>query len=88
MDENFCYIVDEYNKFQPNNNVIRIFKLFLGGKYEYWCIRKIPITYNWGIPQLNDWVEQDFDKDYSYQYAYSTEKEAMDYVKTLKRSNG
>jgi len=88
MDDNFCYIIDEYNKFQKNDNVIHIFKLFMGHHYETWCIRKIPVTYNWGLPQLESWVEQDMDKDYSYQYAYPTKEEALAFIRELKRRNG
>lgn len=88
MDDNFCYIIDEYNKFQSNKNVIHTFKLFMGHHYETWCIRKIPVIYDWGLPQLEPWIEQDMDKDYSYQHAYQTEEEALAFVRALKRRNG
>ena len=88
MEDNFCYIIDEYNKFQRNNNVVRTFKLYLGGRAETWCIRKIPVIYDWGLPQLIPWEQQDIEKDYSYQYAYATEEEALEFVRFLKRSNG
>ena len=84
MDDNFCYIIDEYNKFQKNDNVVSTFNLLIGGHYESWCIRKVPVSYFWGEPQIKAWPQQDFDKDYSGQYAYSTEKEARDFVKLLK----
>ena len=84
MDDNFCYIIDEYNKYQKNDNVVATFKLFMGGRYEPWCIRKVPVSYFWGEPQINAWPQQDFDKDYSGQYAYNTEKEARDFIRLLK----
>ena len=84
MDDNFCYIIDEYNKYQKNDNVVSTFNLLIGGHYEPWCIRKVPVSYFWGEPQIKAWPQQDFDKDYSGQYAYSTEKEARDFIRLLK----
>ena len=84
MDDNFCYIIDEYNKYQKNDNVVSTFNLLIGGHYEPWCIRKVPVSYFWGEPQIKAWPQQDFDKNYSDQYAYSTEKEARDFVRLLK----
>lgn len=88
MDDNYCYVIDEYNKFQKNDNVIHIFNLFIGKRYEPWCIRKIPVTYDWGLPQLTPWEQQNLEKDYSYQYAYPTEEEALKFVRDLKQRNG
>ena len=84
MDDNYCYIIDEYNKYQKNDNVVSTFNLLIGGHYEPWCIRKVPVSYFWGEPQIKAWPQQDFDKDYSDQYAYSTEKEARDFIRLLK----
>jgi hypothetical protein len=84
MDDNFCYIIDEYNKFQINKNVVKTFNLFIGGRYVPYCIRKIPLTYDWGTPILEDWIEQDWDIDYSDQYIFPTEKEALAYVRRLR----
>lgn len=88
MSENYCYIIDKYNKFQNNNNVISIFSLFINGQYESWCIRKIPIKkYNWGTPEPENWAEQNFEEDYSYQRAYSTKEEALEFIRSLKEKN-
>lgn len=87
--DDFCYIIDHYSKFHTNSNVIKTFHLYVGGKNLPYCIRKIPVkSYNWGVPELNDWEEQDFEQDYSQQHAYSTLEEAEEYVYFLKRYNG
>ena len=83
-DNNYVFIVDKYNKYQRNANVIRTFNLFIGGNAVPYCIRKIPIEYDWGIPSLTYWEEQDFEEDYSYQHFYATEEEAYRYVLQLK----
>lgn len=88
MDDNFCYVIDEYNKFQINKNVVKTFNLFIGGRYVPYCIRKIPVVYDWGLPQLTPWEEQDFEKDYSQQFVYHTEEEALCFVRELRRMNG
>lgn len=88
MDDNFCYIIDEYNKFQENNNVILTFNLFMSGHYEPWCIRKVPVSYFWGEPQVGTWPQQDWERDYSLQHAYPTEEAALEFVRFLKRRNG
>lgn len=88
MGDNFCYVIDEYNKFQENDNVVFIFKLSIGGHYESWCIRKVPVSYFWGEPQIEAWPQQDWEKDYSLQHAYQTEEEALAFVRALKRRNG
>lgn len=84
MDDNFGYIVDKYNKYQSNKNVLRVFRLYICGQDVDYCIRKIPLTYNWGTPILEDWIEQDWDIDYSDQYIFPTEKEALAYVRRLR----
>lgn len=48
MDDNFGYIVDKYNKYQSNKNVLRVFRLYICGQDVEYCIRKIPLTYDWG----------------------------------------
>ena len=84
MDDNFGYIVDKYNKYQSNKNVLRVFRLYICGQDVEYCIRKIPLTYDWGTPILENWIEQDWDTDYSDQYIFPTEKEALAYVRRLR----
>ena len=79
--ENTKYIIDTYNKFQDNSNVIDTFKLY----NEPYCIRKVSVEYDWGIPKLEEWPEQYFEIDYSYQHAYDTLEEAREFVRFLKR---
>lgn len=88
MDDNFCYVIDEYNKFQQNDNVVFTFKLSIGGHYEPWCIRKVPVSYFWGEPQIEAWPQQDWERDYSLQYAYPTKEAALEFIRFLKRRNG
>ena len=80
----YRYIVDQYNKFQNNSNVIDTFTLH----DQPYCIRIIPIKYYWGEPHLEDWPEQDFEIDYSSQYPYNTLEEAREFVRFMKRLNG
>ena len=80
----YRYIVDQYNKFQNNSNVIDIFTLH----DQPYCIRIIPIEYYWGEPHLEDWPEQDFEIDYSSQHPYNTLEEAREFVRFMKRLNG
>lgn len=84
----YCYIIDIYNKFQTNNNVVETFYLFICGHNMPYCIRKIPITqYEWGVPQIK-WEEQDWDMNYSGQHLYKTLEEAKEFIYELKRING
>lgn len=85
----YCFIIDLYNKYQDNSNVIDIFTLQMGDYLQKWCIRQVPIEkYRWGMPQPSSWPQQDFELDYSIQHAYSTLEEAREFVKDLKRRNG
>lgn len=87
MDER--YVVDKYNPLQNNSNVVETFHLQMGDENVPYCIRRIPVAaYEWGKPQLEDWQEQDWETDYSYQYAYETLEAAKDFVRELKRRNG
>lgn len=81
----YKYIVDQYNKFQNNSNVIDTFTIH----EQPYCIRIIPVEYyDWGIPQLEAWPQQDFEIDYSYQHSYNTLEEAREFVRFMKRLNG
>lgn len=81
----FKYIVDNYNKFQNNSNVIDVFTIH----EQPYCIRLIRVKeYDWGVPQLENWEEQDWEIDYSYQQPYNTLEEARNFVRIMKRLNG
>lgn len=91
MNDDYRYIIDQYNKYQPNLNVIETFELTIGGIKVPYCIRRIPVAaYDWGQPQLEDWIEQNAWEsiDYSQQYAYETLEDAREYVRFLKGRNG
>ena len=81
----YKYIIDNYNKFQNNKNVIDTFTIH----DQPYCIRIIPVKeYDWGVPQLAEWEEQDWEIDYSYQHPYDTLEEARDFIRVMKRLNG
>lgn len=83
------YIVDTYNRFHNNENVVETFTLQIGDHLEKWCIRKVPIAgYEWGEPQLGSWPEQDFETNYSIQQLYDSIEDAREFVRDLKRRNG
>lgn len=78
------FIIDVYNKYQNNENVIDTFTLH---DHPY-CIREVSAHYDWGVPQLDAWVEQDLEQDYSYQHSYDTLEDAREFARTMKRLNG
>ena len=41
-----AYIIDTYNKYQDNADVIANFKL----RDQLYCVRRIKLNYNWGTP--------------------------------------
>ena len=49
-----AYIIDTYNKYQDNADVIANFKL----RDQPYCVRRIELNYNWGTP-LPDWAEKE-----------------------------
>lgn len=89
MEIEYKYIVDKYNKFQNNENVIETFTLIIAGERTPYCIRKIAVKeWDWGRPVLEDWEEQDFEGYYSDQMAYDSLLEAQKYVRLQKRAGG
>lgn len=86
--DNYKYIIDRYNSYQNNNNVVDFFTLIICGKMVQYCIRKIPVKkYEWGCPILEEWEQQDYEQDYSDQCAYDTYEEAKNFVRALRRAN-
>ena len=75
-----AYIIDTYNKYQDNADVIANFKL----RDQPYCVRRIELNYNWGTP-LPDWAEKEWRRDYQEQHYYETAEEALEYVRTLKK---
>ena len=81
MQENLIgYIIDKYNNFHHNRNVVRTFNLH-GQKY---CIRKID-EFEWGQPIF---PEKDIEDDYSYFYIYPTLEAAERYIREIKQLAG
>ena len=81
----YKYIIDVYNKYQSNSNVIDDFTIH----DTPYCIRRIPVKeYDWGVPLLAEWEEQDWEIDYSFQHPYDTLEEAREFVRIMKRLNG
>jgi hypothetical protein len=82
------YIIDEYNPYQKNENVVRQFSLRISGRLQPFCIRKIKIQeWDWGSPVLS-WEEQDWDRNYREQTYYDTEEEALEFIRFQKRLSG
>lgn len=79
QDVSIGYIIDLYNKFSRNDNVVSTFKIH-GQEY---CIREIT-TFEWGKPIFDKNIDDDFD---SY-CVYDTIEEAKGYVRYLKQLDG
>lgn len=43
------FVIDLYNKYQNNSNVVDVFTLQCGERLEKWCIRRIT-QFEWGVP--------------------------------------
>lgn len=81
---NSCYVVDKYNKFDRNDNVVYKTLLEIGGRTTPYCIREIPIKeYNWGQIIPAEWEQQRIDEDYSYQKTYSSFADAKAFIREL-----
>lgn len=74
------YIIDAYNKYAINDNVVSIFNLY--GKP--FCIRQIN-KFDWGQPIF---PEKDIEDDYSIFCIYDTQEDAEQYVRNLKYLEG
>lgn len=73
------YIIDLYNQFARNENVVSTFKIH-GQNY---CIREIT-QFEWGHPVFDRNIDDDFDN----YCVYNTIEEAQGYIKYLKRLEG
>lgn len=73
------YIIDLYNRFAKNENVVYIFKLH-GQEY---CVREIT-QFEWGKPIFDKNIDDDFD-DFC---VYDTLEEALGYIRYLKKLDG
>lgn len=72
------YLVDTYNKFQPNKNVVSV---FLVGERKF-CVREIAPKYNWDMPEVS-FPERDYEDTYTDYHLYEEEKEAEAYLKQI-----
>ena len=72
------YLVDIYNKFQRNKNVISI---FLVGERKF-CVREIVPKYNWGVPEVL-FPERNYEDNYTDYRLYEDKKEAEAYLKQI-----
>lgn len=73
------YIIDLYNEFAKNDNVISVIKLH-GQNY---CIREIT-EFEWGKPIFDRSIDDDFD-DFC---VYDTPEEAQGFIRYLKKMEG
>ena len=73
------YIIDLYNKFAKNLDVVAVFNLH-GQSY---CIREVT-HFDWGKPVFNQSLEDDFD----HYRVYASIDEAQKYIRQLKKIDG
>lgn len=76
QDTSPAYIIDLYQKFSSNKNVLYVFKLH-GQEY---CIRQID-KFDWGQPVF---PEKPIDDDFTYYHIYNSLDEARAYIRYLK----
>lgn len=81
QDGSLGYVIDVYNKYRHNDDVISIF--FINGRY--FCIRGVS-DFKWGQPVLEEIIE-DIETKPKY-HVYSTLEEAENYIRALKRIEG
>lgn len=74
------YVVDLYNKYQRNRNVVYVSKV---NDLEL-CIRKLDDNYEWGEP-IVDFPEKNLEDNF---YVYDTLEEAKKYVRMLRFNDG
>ena len=80
LDTSIGFIIDNYNKFHKNDNVVKVFHLY-GKSY---CIRRVE-NFNWGQP---DFPEKDIEDEYLVYHVYNTLEEAEKYVSELRHLGG
>lgn len=81
MNNDQCvYIVDAYNLYARNTNVLYRF-IYHG---QWWAIRRIELE--WGKPCGETALEMD--DEYSRFHYYNTYEDAMEYVKELRKGEG
>ena len=76
QDDSVGYIIDNYNKYARNKDVVRIFR----HHGMDLCIRKIT-NFKWGQPVFQD---RPIDDEYTIYYVYNTLEEAENYIAYLK----
>ena len=76
----YVYIVDAYNPYARNTNVLYRFIY----NDQWWAIRRVSLE--WGKPRGETALE--LDDEYSRFHYYNTYEDAMDYVKELRKGEG
>ena len=76
------YVIDLYNKYAHNDNVIEIFSL----NGRHFCIKSVS-EFQWGQPILNEDMIEDIETKPRY-HVYSTLEEAENYIRILKHLEG
>ena len=79
-ETSYGYIIDVYNNFHHNYNVVSTFNLN-GHKY---CIRRIE-DFEWGQPVF---PEKDIDDNFTQFYVFNTLEKAEKFVRELKELEG
>ena len=77
--DNYVFIVDAYNPYARNENVI--FRFIYHD--QWWCVRKVVL--DWGVPHN---TALDLDDDFTHFHLYNTEEEAMAFVRELRKGEG
>jgi len=80
QDNSIGYIIDFYNKYHNNDDVVKTFHL----RNQNLCIRAIT-SFEWGQPIF---PEKSIDDDYSIFHVYKTIEEAEDYIRILRHIDG
>jgi len=79
-DSQYVYIVDAYNPYARNTNVLYRFIYH----DQWWAVRRIELE--WGKPCGETALEMD--DEYSRFHYYNTYEEAMNYVRELRKGEG
>ena len=77
--DQYVYIVDTYNPYMHNDNVIYRFIYH----EQWWAVRRVSLE--WGVPQN---TALDIDDNHTKFHLYNTEEEAMEFVKELRKGEG
>ena len=78
-----AFIIDSYNKYDAWDRAHSLYKFEING--NWYAIKEVEMS--WGLPQLGQKVDQDYERQRQWMHIYETYEEASKFAQFMKGIN-